>query len=381
MCQHGEREDTKIRNFMSFPLRLRAFVADQLSFFILTLAFTLIVCTSSRTSFSEEPITGPEMQKISEKIWGQYSHNVFIVNAWSKVTGDTNGNKMPAAPNTKRGEKDTTIRWRRKIGTAFTLSECGYLITTLCVVNNAERISVVPRSGDEVDAQIVGSDEHWKIAVLKINDPETLVTLPVAPRNSIDKGNPVVLLGFPQDNSLTAQLGTINDILPGDGTLVVSVSGKPGTTGTPVFNTSAQLLGILTYHLHREDMPENTIEQGKEVYLVIPMDYTMIVARSIINNTERNKGWLGVRINLVDSDNTTDGVVIQHIVDNSPAFRCGLKVLDRITEFNGSPIKTIHEMCEAASKTSIGDTVTIKVFRDDTMLTFNVPLAEPPQIR
>lgn len=338
---------------------------------ILVLAVPLIGCIGSRTSYSEEPNVSADMKNISETIKGKYSHNVYIVNAWSRITSDANGNKM----------KDKTIRWRRKIGTAFTLRECGYLVTPLCVVTNAERISVILRSGDEIDAQIVGSDSHWAIAVLKINDPEMLVQPPIAPRNSIGEGNNVVFLGILQGTILTTKAGTISKILPGDGTLVVSVSGEPGITGTPVFNTGAQLLGILTYHLNNENLPENNIEQGKEVYLVIPMDYTMIVAQSIINSTEKNKGWLGVRINLVNFNNDTNGVVIQNIIDDSPASRCGLKVLDRIVEFNSSPIKTVHEMCEAAYGTCIGETVTIKVFRDNRMLTFNVALAEPPQTR
>ena len=109
---------------------------------IISLAVPLIFTVISRAAFSEEPISNSEMQKLFETIKSKYSNHIYSVNAWSRITTDSEGKKIT----------DNTIRRRRKIGTAFALRECGYLVTPLCVISNAERISVVPQTGDEVDS-------------------------------------------------------------------------------------------------------------------------------------------------------------------------------------------------------------------------------------
>ena len=336
----------------------------------IVLLFPLFTAGSGIT-FAEVPLNVSEIGRLSERIKGRYENHVYTVNAWSNI----NRTESESAEGRK------TVMTRRMIGTAFPVNECGYLITPQCVVRKAEKISVVSRSGEELEAHVIGTDTNWEIAVLKIISPLTHIPPSVAPMNSIDSGNQVILLGVPESNRLFAQPGVISEIRGTESKIVVSVSEMPGTTGTPVFTTGSQLLGFITYHLGEADIEHNTGDKGRNLYLVVPMDYMSIIARSIISSNDGNRGWLGITINLAQENINSHGIIIQYIFQESPASLCGLEALDRITEYNGSPVSSIHEMCEAASKAHIGEDISLKVMRSNSEILLNATLIKPPTDR
>ena len=53
-------------------------------------------------------------------------------------------------------------------GSGFILTSDGYIVTNYHVVEDAQTIKVTMYSGDEYDAQYVGGDEDYDIAVIKI---------------------------------------------------------------------------------------------------------------------------------------------------------------------------------------------------------------------
>ncbi len=57
------------------------------------------------------------------------------------------------------------------------------------------------------------------------------------------------------------------------------------------------------------------------------------------------------------------GLIIEQIVDDSPAEKAGLERNDRITEFAGKPIETFEQITQEIAKCKPGDTVSVKVLR------------------
>jgi membrane-associated protease RseP (regulator of RpoE activity) len=57
------------------------------------------------------------------------------------------------------------------------------------------------------------------------------------------------------------------------------------------------------------------------------------------------------------------GLVIEQVVDDSPAAVAGLERNDKITEFAGQPIETFEQLTQQIAKCKPGDTVTVKALR------------------
>jgi hypothetical protein len=58
------------------------------------------------------------------------------------------------------------------------------------------------------------------------------------------------------------------------------------------------------------------------------------------------------------------GLIIEQVVDDSPAAVAGLERNDKITEFAGQPIETFEQLTQQIAKCKPGDTVTVKVLRN-----------------
>jgi S1-C subfamily serine protease len=139
------------------------------------------------------------------------------------------------------------------------------------------------------------------------------------------------------------------------------------------------LLGILAFRVKNNDMPDDKNIGKNDFYIIIPMEFASVIAFSIINSARAQSGWLGISIPLKEtSSENCNGIPIQNIAENSPAALCGLKPMDCIFEYNGLTITTPREMIDSAAKTKPGDTVTIKVFRNGSVMLFNATLIEHP---
>jgi len=80
-------------------------------------------------------------------------------------------------------------------------------------------------------------------------------------------------------------------------------------------------------------------------------------------------------------DNTSDitGVLITSVVTGDPAEKAGLKAGDIITEIDGTAIDSTYQLLAQLLRHNVGDSVTIKYYRNNTYSTVNVDLIEKPQ--
>jgi S1-C subfamily serine protease len=197
---------------------------------------------------------------------------------------------------------------------------------------------------------------------------------PIRPVNSVEPGCKVVFLGVPPGKSLSTMMGVVQSVHESDGTIIVTVSGEPGTSGTPVFDETGNIVGILAYHLGEKENPAAGLPLPKETYVVISMEYVSLVARSIINNAEAHGGWLGVSV-------AVNGGYIQNVVKASPADKCGIKPGDTIVEINGSAVSSTDDLVGVMGATRSGEKVRLKILRSGEPLAFTVKLSEHPLMK
>jgi len=295
---------------------------------------------------------------------------VYRVNAYSRMR----------CSKAQKAATGTVPLFACRVGTAIPLAEKGYLITTHCVVRKAEEVTVVTRQGDELPAVVVGTDKVGRIdiAVLKIAEHLEPPFPSMTAWENIYAGNEVIMLGkFPNDE-LNVKIGTVNNVIDSDVTLLVSLVGRPGTSGTPVFSTDESIMGFIAYHM-RDREGEEQQKTSIQNYYVVPLEFASIIARSIINREESGSGWLGVTIPMKDTRQPgQQGVPIEKIIPESPAAGTGLKPKDCIIEFNGARVSTLKDMIEATTLTRAGDSIRIKVIRDNNPLSFDVTLSPHP---
>ncbi len=284
---------------------------------------------------------------------------VFTVNAFSKVD-----------PESANGAGGSKTRWKKNVGTAFPVGEGGYLVTLNCVVRNAEKIVIVGSDGTRYNASVVGFDRGARLTVLKLDRTASVTAPRIRPVGSVKSGTSIVFLGTPSGGAFELTPGSVNSIRSQDGLMVVDVTGYPGTSGTPVFDGDGQAVGLLAYRL--EDNPSlKEHPAGKESYIVLPLEYASLQARSIINRFQSRSGWLGISL-------SASGTAVREIIPGSPAEKCGIKAGDKVVEFNGSTIATTGDLVRATGATRAGDTVKIKVMRNGESVNMSARLMEFP---
>jgi serine protease Do len=77
---------------------------------------------------------------------------------------------------------------------------------------------------------------------------------------------------------------------------------------------------------------------------------------------------------------TTQGVVIQSVMDNSPAARAGIHRNDVIIEFAGRPVADLQKFRMRVADTPSGTAVPVTVLRDGKRMNFTVTLDDREKI-
>ncbi|MFH1842906.1 MAG: PDZ domain-containing protein, partial [bacterium] len=94
-------------------------------------------------------------------------------------------------------------------------------------------------------------------------------------------------------------------------------------------------------------------------------------------------GWLGVTMQdltrsmarALDLEHG-EGVLIQEVVDDSPADEAGLEEGDVILEFDGRPVEDSDDLARYVRRTEPGDNAIIEIFRDGRARTIEVVMGE-----
>jgi serine protease Do len=85
-------------------------------------------------------------------------------------------------------------------------------------------------------------------------------------------------------------------------------------------------------------------------------------------------GYLGIALDL----DFIGGIKVQEVLKDAPAIKAGVKIADQIVAVNGEMVQDPEEFLGVLSRKKPGDTVTLKIVRDDKELELKVPLAERP---
>ena len=137
-------------------------------------------------------------------------------------------------------------------GSGVILTQDGYIVTNHHVIENATSILVRTRSGDEYNAQLIGSDQQSDLAVLKI-DASGLTPAVLGDSTKLEVGDLAVVIG----NPLGELGGTVTSGIISALDREVTIDGQvmtlmqtdaavnPGNSGGGLFDANGDLVGII----------------------------------------------------------------------------------------------------------------------------------------
>jgi S1-C subfamily serine protease len=277
-------------------------------------------------------------------------------------------------------------------GSGAVIDRQGHIITNYHVIDGAQQISVTLASNDVYPAELVGGDKEHDIAVLKINAPaEVLFPISLGASEHLRVGQRVYAVGNPfgWDGTMTTGIvSSLNRNLPSrvDGRQMKSLiqtdaAMNPGNSGGPLLDGNARMVGMCVAIASRTG-------QNTGIGFAIPIDRIKSIVPELITNGRIVRADIGI-VNVMETKDGVDGLVIRQVVPGGPAEQAGLRggrvvvqqykrggivlaerpVLDcsqadRVVAFDGEELRTGVQFQDKLWSHKPGDTVTLTVIRE-----------------
>jgi serine protease Do len=292
----------------------------------------------------------------------------------------------------------TSNRVEHVVGSGFIFDASGLILTNSHVAFPRESLIVGLEDGTTVQAELVGADPIFDVAVLRIKKAANMVlpTLALGDSDLVHVGADAIAIGNPLGLDQTLTRGTvsaINRILPAtffslqEPLIQIDTPINPGNSGGPLLDRCGQVVGITTA----------MISQAQEIGFAIPINLVKAVLPSLTGQGRVVRPWLGFHGQAIDADlqgflkvPLVPGFMIEVVEPGSPAQKAGIQgggleltigghefLLggDIITKMNGIELNSVDNMSKALGKIDVGSTVTLTVYRQgkETEVSYAVP--------
>ncbi len=276
-------------------------------------------------------------------------------------------------------------------GSGFIITKDGYIATNYHVIDGRNRVSVTLYDGSTYDAEIVGGDEDYDIAVLKI-DPETdLTPVVIGDSSELNVGDQIAVIGNPL-GELTFSMGDgivsmTNRLINVNGTpfnmIQITAPVNSGNSGGPMFNMYGEVVGIVSAKLSSSGSSSEASVEG--LGFAIPInDVVSMIEDIMTNGYVTNKPYLAVVVGtlergMVPSSAVSAGAYIYSVEEGGAADRAGLQAGDIITRIDDTAIEEFSDITAALKSYTAGDTATITYYRGNEEHTAQVTFDSVPQ--
>ncbi len=276
-------------------------------------------------------------------------------------------------------------------GTGFVIDSDGYILTNNHVVEDADKIFVIPYGAgrtEEYEAELVGHDSLTDSALihLKQKPAETLSVVKFGDSDQIQPGDWVMAIGSPFGLDHTVTVGVISAKgrpaggVPGreQDMLQTDAAINPGNSGGPLLNIRGEVVGINT----------SIISDQRQANLGIGFAMPINTIRDILPQLRQGKvirGVIGVQISKDPISQqaaqqfglpSRSGAVVSTVTDGGPAAKAGMQPGDVVVEFGGKPVTSSDDLVDMVVHTKPGSTVPVVIYRDKARQTLHVTIDE-----
>jgi S1-C subfamily serine protease len=257
-------------------------------------------------------------------------------------------------------------------GSGFVFTPDGLVLTNSHVVAGAARVDVTTADGRRHEADIIGDDPDTDLAVLRIT-ADQLSVVELGRSATLRAGQLVVAVGHPLGLEHTVTTGVVSatgrslrartgrmmeNIIQTDAAL------NPGNSGGPLVTSAARVVGVNTA----------VIMGSQGLSFAVPIDTAIRVVTAILQEGHVRRAFVGVggrntrvprhiaRAALLKADT---GVLVESVVDGSPASRAGLAIGDVIVGFGPTSIGNIDDLHRILTREAIDVRTQLVVVRQE----------------
>ena len=280
-------------------------------------------------------------------------------------------------------------------GSGFVYHPDGWILTNRHVVEEASELLVFLNDGRQFAGEVYGIDTLTDLAIVKI-DASDLPAAPIGSSANLEPGQLAIAIGNPlgYENTVTtgvvsglgrqiqasdanqASAETLRNLIQTDAAI------NPGNSGGPLVNSAGQVIGVNT--------AVNADAQG--LGFSIPIDVAKPIMQQALDGVALARPWIGVYYVPVDAAlaaerdlpveygaliGTADGSG-DAVFPGSPAEQAGLQAGDIIVAVDGEQLSADSDLSTLILPHAPGDTITLRVLRNNSAREVSVTLGELP---
>ena len=281
---------------------------------------------------------------------------------------------------------DNAAQQNSSLGSGVLVSHDGYILTNHHVVESADQIEVAFADGRKTKGHIIGTDPDTDLAVIKVDIGSDLPAVTFAGPEAAHVGDIVLAVGNPFGVGQTVTMGIVSALKRNhlglntfENFIQTDAAINPGNSGGALADVEGNLLGI-----NSAIYSPNGGSLG--IGFAIPVSTAKKIMEQIIQNGSVTRGWIGVAVQDMTPElaesfklKDTQGVLISEVVRGSPADKAGIKPGDILVSIADSTLSDSTVMLETISALVPGNTVSLKLLRNQTDVVVQVKVGKRPK--
>ncbi len=253
-------------------------------------------------------------------------------------------------------------------GTGFVIRSDGYILTNNHVAGDAGSLTVTFADGSTADAELVGANPGYDLAVIKV-DREGLPVTTLGTSADVKVGDTAIAIGSPLGLQGTVTSGIVSaldrPVTAGGGemgetsfinAIQTDAAINPGNSGGPLVDGAGRVIGVNSAiaSLGSGGGQAGSIGLG----FAIPIDTAQRIAGEIMQTGSSQTPVVGVQL---DSQYAGPGARIADVTPGGAADQAGLRSGDVITAVDGRAVSDSTALVVSIRDNGVGDEVTLTV--------------------
>ena len=269
-------------------------------------------------------------------------------------------------------------------GTGIVMTGDGYILTNAHVIDGAVSATVTLWNNDSFEAKLVGADSLSDIAILKI-DAHGLTPAEFANSASLQVGDEVVAIGNPLGEEFRGTMtngiiSAINRDIAYHGhtmtLLQTNAAINEGNSGGPLIDCAGRVIGVTNMKMI------SNYSSIEGIGFAIPTTSLKPVADALLASGKvTGRPGLGLTVGAIPEQagsayDLPSGLYISQVSEGSECEDAGIRPGDILTAVNGIPVTTTADVAAIRDTLSVGDEMTLAVWRDGKTFDVTIHLME-----
>ncbi|MCL1878158.1 MAG: trypsin-like peptidase domain-containing protein [Defluviitaleaceae bacterium] len=257
-------------------------------------------------------------------------------------------------------------------------NEYVFIATNNHVIENATSITISLDDEEHVSARLVGYDRASDVAVIAASRTDlraageyAIATL--GDSDALRMGDSVIAIGNAMGEGQTVTRGIISAVslnieIPDVhqrlnlNVLQTDAAVNRGNSGGPLVNQNGEVVGIVTAKLIGSDI--------EGMGYALPINDVRHILDDIIEVGAVRRAFIGIRHDEISEfmrdlfNFPSTGILVQEIIENSPAEDAGIEPLDLITHIDGQRIENFADFQSVLNTVRPGDEITLGIYRE-----------------